>query len=292
MTAPAERDPLLEVMVFVQTHLEEALPLERLAALTGWSPHHFHRRFTAAVGETPKRYTQRLRLEGAAYQLRVRDATILDIAQSVGFERHETFSRAFRTHFGVSPRAFRASRLGAGGEGFSGGPFGERYAGAYQLSRPTLQTLQPLEVAFVRQTGPYAEADGSAFTRLLAWAGAAGVHRPGARILGLVHDDPTVTPPAHQRFDACLELFDACAPAGEVGVQRIEGRRYATASYIGPFGAPFEEAYDRCFRAALALPGVTLAVLPALEVYRSVQLGPDRTIVQTDIHLPIEATPR
>jgi AraC family transcriptional regulator len=291
MNAPNDRDPLLEVMVFIQTHLEEGLPLERLAALTGWSPHHFHRRFAAAMGETPKRYTLRLRLEGAAYQLRVRDATILDIAQSVGFERHETFSRAFRAHFGVSPRAFRASRRGGEPPSFSGGPFGERYAGAYQLSRLTLHALQPLEVAFVRQTGPYAEADGAAFGRLLSWATERGVHAPEARILGVVHDDPTVTPPQHQRFDVCLELFVPCAPEGEIGVQRIEGRRFATASYIGPFGAPFEEAYDRCFREAQALPGVTLAGLPAVEVYRSVEVGPGRAVTQTDIYLPVEPSP-
>jgi AraC family transcriptional regulator len=291
MNVPGQRDPLLEVMVFIQTHLEEALPLERLAALTDWSPHHFHRRFTTEVGETPKRYTLRLRLEGAAYQLRVRDATILDIAQSVGFERHETFSRAFRTHFGVSPRAFRTSRRSGGVPGFSGGPFGERYAGAYQLSRLTLQTLQPLEVAFMRQTGPYAEADGAVFGRLLSWASERGVHTPAARIVGVVHDDPTVTPPQHQRFDACLELFAPCDPEGEIGVQRIEGRRYAAASYIGPFGAPFEEAYDRCFRGAQALPGVTMAGLPAVEVYRTVGVGRGRSVTQTDIYLPVESAP-
>ena len=96
---------LLPVLVYIQARLDEDLSLAVLAAEASLSPHHFHRMFRGLVGETPERYCQRLRLERAAFQLLVyRRASILETALDCGFKNHETFTRAFGQHFGVSPR--------------------------------------------------------------------------------------------------------------------------------------------------------------------------------------------
>ena len=63
------------------------------------------------VGESPKQYTLRLRLEQAAARLATRDASVLEIALGTGFKSHEVFTRAFGRHFGVTPTAYRASAL-------------------------------------------------------------------------------------------------------------------------------------------------------------------------------------
>jgi len=99
---------LLPVMMRIQAHLDTDLSLKRLAATARLSPYHFHRVFREAVGETPKQYTQRLRLERAAHRLILHDATVLDIALDAGFQNHETFSREFKKRFRVSPRDYRA----------------------------------------------------------------------------------------------------------------------------------------------------------------------------------------
>jgi AraC family transcriptional regulator len=87
--------------------------LATLAARAGWSPFHLHRAFRAMVGETPKQYTLRLRLERAAARLASSDASVLDIALDAGFSSHEVFTRAFGRYFGRTPTAYRASALGA-----------------------------------------------------------------------------------------------------------------------------------------------------------------------------------
>jgi AraC family transcriptional regulator len=51
---------------YIERHLEERLTLERLAAVANFSPFHFHRVFTACVGESLYRFIHRLRLEKAA----------------------------------------------------------------------------------------------------------------------------------------------------------------------------------------------------------------------------------
>ena len=70
--------------------------LSDLAAALGLSPSHAHRILTESLGETPKEYTLRLRLDRAAGMLATTRDTILDIALVCGFESHEVFARAFR----------------------------------------------------------------------------------------------------------------------------------------------------------------------------------------------------
>jgi transcriptional regulator GlxA family with amidase domain len=91
----------------VQQNLDRDLDLRSLALKYGYSPFHFQRIFSRAVGETPKKYVDRLRLEKAAYKLPITDEPIFDVCLSVGFKNHETFTRAFRRYFGASPRVCR-----------------------------------------------------------------------------------------------------------------------------------------------------------------------------------------
>jgi len=63
------------------------------------------------VGESPKQYTLRLRLEQAATRLAARDASVLEVALDAGFKSHEVFTRAFSRYFGLTPTAYRASTL-------------------------------------------------------------------------------------------------------------------------------------------------------------------------------------
>jgi len=96
------------VLAYVAGNLDDNIPLAALAAQVGLSPFHLHRVFSAAVGETPKQLTLRLRLGRAAVLLLTSDDSVLDVALSCGFQSHEAFTRAFRRRFGMTPTAYRA----------------------------------------------------------------------------------------------------------------------------------------------------------------------------------------
>jgi len=99
---------VLPVLLHCEDHLEEPLTLPALAAIAGFSPHHFHRVFHSVTGEAPKQYLRRLRLERAVHRLKVTPDNVLRIALESGFATHETFTRAFVRQFGISPSEFRA----------------------------------------------------------------------------------------------------------------------------------------------------------------------------------------
>jgi AraC family transcriptional regulator len=107
---PSTRE-LLQIVREIRHRPAASPTLEQLSARAGWSPFHLHREFRAMVSETPKQYALRLQLQRAAARLASSDDSILDVALAVGFNSHEVFTRAFRRHFGVTPRRFRAAAL-------------------------------------------------------------------------------------------------------------------------------------------------------------------------------------
>jgi AraC family transcriptional regulator len=88
--------------------LDRALDLQALARVAALSPFHFHRVFRGMVGETPLELHRRLRLERAAHALLFEDRPVTEIAFAAGYETHESFTRAFRSHYGQ-----RVARYGA-----------------------------------------------------------------------------------------------------------------------------------------------------------------------------------
>ena len=89
---------------------EHPRQVEEMARAACFSRRQFHRLMLQVLGETPGTHQRRLRLDRAAWLLLTSRATVLDVALETGFENHETFTRAFRTRFGLTPSAFRENR--------------------------------------------------------------------------------------------------------------------------------------------------------------------------------------
>jgi len=106
-TLPKAPECIAEVMQYVRAHINEPLNRERLAAVAGFSVPHFHRVFTAHVGESAASYVRRLRLERAGRKLRMGAVDITEVALAAGYDTHAAFSKAFKQQFGLSPREFR-----------------------------------------------------------------------------------------------------------------------------------------------------------------------------------------
>jgi AraC family transcriptional regulator len=82
-----------------------------MARRAGESRFHFHREFHKRLGETPRQFIERLRLDQAAARLIGTSDSICDIALQCGFASHEVFTRAFRRRFGCAPVRYRATAM-------------------------------------------------------------------------------------------------------------------------------------------------------------------------------------
>jgi len=99
---------MLRLLAAVNARGRVDVSLAALSGLAHRSRFSLHRRFVAAVGETPKGYTSRVRLTRAAAELLATDRPISVIADRHGYASHEVFTRAFTRQFGLSPSRYRA----------------------------------------------------------------------------------------------------------------------------------------------------------------------------------------
>jgi len=228
-------DAVTPFLVEVKARLDSDLSLQSLSEGLGYSPFHFHRLFSSAVGETPKRHVQRLRLERAAYKLAITDESLIQIGLAVGFGAPETFSRAFRRGFGVSPSAYRRAAKAAQiarmerNQAFRGD--------GCQLSEVWFANVRPTPLLAIRHLGAYAQL--SAATRkalwdeLMDWADRNGLAHDPLR-LGLFPDDPTLTPPGLQASDLCIPVDRLVASDGRVRSIELAGGLYGMIEHVGP----------------------------------------------------------
>jgi AraC-like DNA-binding protein len=99
----------------IDRHYQEALDLDRLAAVAGVSKFHFARSFEATYGETPIRYLTRRRVERAQDLLRSANLTVTEVCMLVGFASLGSFSSRFAQLVGETPTAYRNRWAARGG---------------------------------------------------------------------------------------------------------------------------------------------------------------------------------
>jgi AraC family transcriptional regulator len=100
---------LRRVLNFMYEHLDEALPIARLAKVGGLSPSHFIRAFRRATGQSPHRHLINLRAEKARELLEQTDLPVIDVSLQCGFEQPTHFATMFRSRMGMSPRDWRSA---------------------------------------------------------------------------------------------------------------------------------------------------------------------------------------
>ena len=96
-----------KAIVFIENHLNEPIKASDVASVVPYSYCHFHRYFSAVMGESIGSYIRSRRLTQAAWELVHTESRVLDIGLSVYFESAESFTRAFKSRYGMTPTAYR-----------------------------------------------------------------------------------------------------------------------------------------------------------------------------------------
>jgi AraC family transcriptional regulator len=92
---------------YIEAHLDAEVQPGEVARHAGISQWHFQRIFKALTSETLKAYIRSRRLANSLERLATSDERVLEIALGAGFESQESFTRAFKKAFGMTPAAYR-----------------------------------------------------------------------------------------------------------------------------------------------------------------------------------------
>lgn len=207
------------VIDHIERNLDRRLSLDELSRVASFSPYHFHRVFSAMVGETLSSFVGRLRLERAASQLLYApQRAVTEVALDSGFSSPASFARAFKAHFGVSASEWRkigktdrneekALRKLCGAFAVSDGHLDpttnswrwritmkhdttDDGAGTLE-AEVTVRRLEPLHVAYLRHVGPN-KGDAELFGRL--WGAHDDVGRAAGAVRSRHHAVPVGVP--------------------------------------------------------------------------------------------------
>jgi len=287
------------VIDYIEANISKDLSLKELAAVAHFSPFHFHRIFSAMVGETLNGFIKRLRIEKAATML-VQNSkkSITEIAFECGFSGSSAFARTFQETFQMSASEWRAGgypKKSKNGKTDSkeGKPVGnirqdfdvysfyidsmkkqmwrvEMKTNKELITNVEVKDISEMHVAYIRHIGPYAGDEqlfGNLFNRLCAWAGPRGLLRfPETKFVTIYHDNPDITDETKLRTDVCITIPLNTQVDGEIGKATIPAGKYAIAHFeITP--DQYGDAWNAVYGGWLPESGYQPDDRPCFELY-------------------------
>ena len=274
---------ITRVLKHIEAHLDEDLSVNALSAVANFSPHHFHRQFSAYTGIGVGRLVQLFRLRRASMQLVFNPrASISDIAYDAGFANAESFSRAFKNETGKSPSDFRKQPEWA--------PWQFKTVLNIRQEHTNMQVdivdFPETLVAALEHHGPE-HLTYNTTKKFIEWRRANGLHPGTGNTYGVHYTDPATTLPQDYRLDICLSVTEPVAPNPQgVITKSIPAGRCARVRHIGSRHNvhPAEWIYYEW----LPESGEQLRDYPIFFHY--VNVGPDvkEHEMITDVYLPLK----
>lgn len=265
-TKEANLESLNRAIQYIEANLDKKILLRDVAKEAFVSEFHFHRIFKSLTGETVKDFLIRLKIERSAMCLKHTDDEIGQIAFESGYENHETFTRAFKNYFDLTPQQYREKIQKVVIEKQTSYDENNVTLDKLNVEEPTIQYLPDMHLAYIRHIGSYDKV-ASSFQRLMFWAASHLVLKLKPTTLGIVYDNPELTEEDKIRFDSCVVVNQAIQPKGEIGYKKIAGGRFAFFRYTGAY-ENFHAVYDYIYNVCLFEKGWDLSDKPALELYR------------------------
>lgn len=232
-----KRSRINDALNEIHKDIRAELPVKKLADVALYSEQHFHRVFQSLVGESVHAYIRRTRLEEAANQLTFSpELAVQDVAEKCGFSSLSSFTKAFKSHFLLTPGAWRKRDIQPQSQPWLADT---EIAQGYErikyldLPMPDFIQRQPQIVAYVRHLG-YGRSIRMAWQRLQAWA--ITERRDFSRQLGLHHSNPNWVPLDQCRYVACLEIDKPLLQRGAVNTLTLPGGLHAAFRLQGRYG--------------------------------------------------------
>lgn len=234
-----EDSRILGVLNEIESSRSASWRLDDLASAVGLGPYQLHRRFTRIMGETVGDYVRRTRLDLAATLLCRGYTSILEAAIETGYGSQAAFTRAFSRQFGVSPDQARKAALKQ-----MPAPSADHRDFA-RATRPERQRTVPLVA--MRFHGPHEDAPRH-WRRFAHHLQGLGYDLSQAKAVGILYDDPGITPPQRFRYDCCIvdEGYPAHLLSGPLRRQSVRTGEFASLAVKGAYPIVAQAIFGIC----------------------------------------------
>ncbi|TAG25341.1 MAG: AraC family transcriptional regulator [Burkholderiales bacterium] len=303
VTLQAWRKRMQRVADWLVDHLDQPFDLDRLAELAHFSPYHFYRVYSVAMGEPVAETVRRMRLHRAAVLLATTNQPVAEIAKRSRYGSVQAFGRVFRAAYGLPPAQYRQHAVnslalvkrGALQTKIEGVNMTAHFPSGLGASPETaVQITSPVavRVAALPHSGSY-NSIGDSFQRLTAWAIGRNLFGAETRMYGIYYDDPDSKPVHELRSDACIsvpESFALNAQDAPFHITQTSSGRCARMVFTGPY-AELHTAYSWLYYVWLPASGEEPGTQPPIEEYLNDPRSLPPAQWQTAISIPLAEKP-
>ncbi|WP_042367723.1 AraC family transcriptional regulator [Bacteroides neonati] len=217
-----------QVIDYISANLHLPLQLDVIANKISVSQRQLLRIMRSALNESLYAYVARQRIERTVLYMQTERMSLTKLAEMVGYDNPQSFSKAFKKQFGISPKAYideLQSRL----EGYV------QSSGNRSSLQSEVCHFEGLELAYIRIFGKYGETESyeTAWNKLMLFLKDNQALTRETRFIGLSFDDPNVTNHGQCRFYACASVQKKIAPIGEFGTIQLKQGKYAVYTLKG-----------------------------------------------------------
>jgi AraC family transcriptional regulator len=233
------------VLTYINSNLDETITTLELSDIAGFSQYHFHRLFVGHFAINVGRYIKLCRFKQACYQLAFRQKmSLLDIAQTCGYENASSFSREFKNISGIAPSTFRkeanwslCNRIIEPLDSQIKKPISELKSKKMQPSKLSQEVkiihFPDTRVACLEHRGAPNKVMESV-GKFIQWRKQYGSSPKHSDTYNILYDDPSMVEPFDYRFDVCASIKSDLKP-NEWGVieKTIPGGHCAVMRHLG-----------------------------------------------------------
>lgn len=187
---------LIIILEHIERNLHKPISLDEIANSACLSKYHLHRLMRNFLGQPLISYITRIRLERALMYLKTSSKSVAEVANDLGYQSVNSFIKAFKKRFGVSPKSF-----------LSNFEFKNAEIKGHLTIPETATYVNSIYALYVPVIGGYGGDNFDlAWSDLLKYAREKNLLTERTRFLGIYFDDPLVTDKKYCRTYVCVTV--------------------------------------------------------------------------------------
>ncbi|WPO89443.1 GyrI-like domain-containing protein [Chryseobacterium sp. HR92] len=245
---------IYRVINFMEKNYDRPVSVKELEDISHYSYRNIQRIFKYSCGETIGIFQQRLKVENAYKRILYTQENLTSIAIEVGFANISSFSKAFKQHFGISPKAARLSK--------------EKLLCEDKIIPITSDELLEPEIVYLKPIQVYYQSIKTYYNNEeieVLWEKFMKNEFPdsGTEYFGVIADEPLIKTEINCRYDSCASVQSANK---KLPSKTIFGGKYARFAHTGSYET-IDETYTKIYSRWIFNSGLEFSHSPIIEKY-------------------------